>query len=157
MTAREIAQASSANSMVLRRWLGAWLDFIVLFLVFVVVAGIAGEDNFGLVLMLDVVLIAGYFIVLEAKLGWTVGKLATGLRVVDDSGRSPGLRAAVIRTILRLFEVNPFLFGGIPAGIAVNYSKARQRLGDMAAGTYVVSKKELDKMAAYAVDPSVFA
>jgi uncharacterized RDD family membrane protein YckC len=157
MTARQIAQATSANSMVLRRWLGAWLDFVALFLIFLAVAGIFGEDNFGTALMLDIVLIACYFIVLEAKLGWTVGKLATGLRVVDDSGKPPGVKAAVIRTLLRLFEVNPFLFGGIPAGIAVNYSQARQRLGDMAAGTYVVPKRELDKISAYEVDPSVFA
>lgn len=34
---------------------------------------------------------------------------------------------------------------------------ARQRLGDLAVGTYVVPKKELDKISAYEVDPSVFA
>lgn len=44
---------------------------------------------------------------------------------------------------MRLVEVNPFLLGGIPAGIAVALSTYNQRLGDMLAGTYVVVTKKL--------------
>ncbi len=154
MTAREVAMTSSANSMVLRRWLGAWVDFIVLFLIFVIVAKVMEDLDPGLLLITDVVLIAAYFILLEAKMGWTVGKLVSGMRIVNDAGQPPGVKAALLRTLLRLFEVNPFLLGGIPAGIAVNYSKARQRLGDMAAGTYVLLKKDLEKISLH--DPSVF-
>ena len=50
-----------------------------------------------------------------------------------------------MRTLLRLFEVNPLLLGGIPAAIAVLCSKNRQRLGDMLAGTYVIRTKDLAK------------
>lgn len=146
MTAREVALATSANSMVLRRWLGAWVDFIALFLIFVIVSRVMADMDPSLMLVTDLVLIAAYFIVLEAKLGWTLGKLVSGTRIVDDSGQPPGVKAAVLRTLLRLFEVNPFLLGGIPAGVAVNYSKARQRLGDMAAGTYVLPRKDLEKI-----------
>ena len=43
--------------------------------------------------------------------------------------------------------MNPFLIGGIPAAIAVMASNNRQRLGDMAAQTYVIPKKELGRLA----------
>jgi uncharacterized RDD family membrane protein YckC len=42
---------------------------------------------------------------------------------------------------LRIIEVNPLLFGGIPAGIAVILSRRKQRIGDLLAGTVVVSDK----------------
>ena len=154
MTAREVALSSSANSMVLKRWVGAWVDFIALFLILVIVSRVMADMDPGLMLIADVVLIAAYFIVLEAKLGWTLGKLVSGTRIVNELGQPPGVKAALLRTLLRLFEVNPFLLGGIPAGIAVNYSKARQRLGDMVAGTYVLPKKDLEKINLH--DPSVF-
>ena len=63
--------------------------------------------------------------------------------MVDNTGRMPGMLKAGLRTITRLVEVNPFLFGGIPDGIAVTMSKRRQRLGDMHAQTYVVQVKDL--------------
>ena len=40
---------------------------------------------------------------------------------------------------MRLLEVNPLLFGGLPAGIAILTSERKQRIGDMLAGTVVVS------------------
>lgn len=154
MTAREVAMATSANSMVLRRWLGAWVDFLALFLLFFAAAMWLGDRWGGLMVITSAVLIAAYFIVLEAKLGWTLGKLAGDTRIVNDEGKPPGFKAAILRTLLRLFEVNPFLLGGIPAGIAVNYSKARQRLGDMVANTYVIPRKDVAKISL--IDPSVF-
>jgi uncharacterized RDD family membrane protein YckC len=40
-------------------------------------------------------------------------------------------------------EANPILFGGIPAGIAIISSAKKQRIGDLLAGTVVVSGREL--------------
>jgi len=111
----------------------------------------------NLVLDFDILLVALYFIVMEAKLGWTIGKLVARTRVVDESGGLPSIKAAVLRTLLRVIEVNPLLLGGIPAGLAVNYSQARQRLGDMAAGTYVLLKKDLAKLHSERETVSVFA
>lgn len=48
-------------------------------------------------------------------------------------------RAALVRTLLRVVEANPLLFGGVPAGVCILASKRNQRLGDLAAGTLVVS------------------
>jgi uncharacterized RDD family membrane protein YckC len=40
-----------------------------------------------------------------------------------------------------LVEANPLLLGGLPAGIAILASERNQRLGDLAAGTLVVSAR----------------
>ena len=67
----------------------------------------------------------------------------TRARVVDEQWEVPGLKRAFLRTLTRLIEVNPFMLGGIPAGIIAHYSKQGQRLGDMAGGTWVVASRDV--------------
>jgi len=50
-------------------------------------------------------------------------------------------KAALIRGGLRLFEVNPLLLGGLPAGLVIISTSQKQRLGDILAGTVVVPDK----------------
>lgn len=83
----------------------------------------------------------GYFFTFEALWSRTPGKYFQGLVVVNLDGSRCGWRAALIRTLLRAVEANPLLFGGVPAGIAISASQRRQRLGDLAAGTLVVTAK----------------
>jgi uncharacterized RDD family membrane protein YckC len=83
----------------------------------------------------------GYFFICEALWSRTPGKYLQGLVVVGTDGRPCDWRAALVRMLLRVAEANPLLFGGIPAGVAILVSKRNQRLGDMAAGTLVVSAK----------------
>ncbi|HMF42775.1 MAG TPA: RDD family protein [Polyangia bacterium] len=54
----------------------------------------------------------GYYVILEAAFGWTIGKLITGTRVVDDDGNKPAVLRVLGRTLARLipFEVFSFLF-----------------------------------------------
>jgi uncharacterized RDD family membrane protein YckC len=80
--------------------------------------------------------------------GRTLGKLVTGLIVINARGTRPSVGEAVIRTLTRFIEVNPVLFGGLPAGIIADRSRCRQRIGDMLAGTYVVFAKDLALMSA---------
>ena len=40
-------------------------------------------------------------------------------------------------------EVNPFLLGGLPAGLVLMVTPRRQRIGDLVAGTYVLLKKDV--------------
>jgi uncharacterized RDD family membrane protein YckC len=82
-----------------------------------------------------------YFFVFEAFWSRTPGKYFFGLRVCQSDGSPCTLRSALIRTLFRIFEVNPFVFGVLPAGITIYISKQKQRLGDLVAGTVVVSKK----------------
>jgi uncharacterized RDD family membrane protein YckC len=67
--------------------------------------------------------------------GRTPGKRAVGLRVVRDGGGSVGLRASLIRNVIRLFEAT---LAYLPAMISILATRSNQRLGDLAAGTLVV-------------------
>jgi uncharacterized RDD family membrane protein YckC len=80
--------------------------------------------------------VLAYFVLLEGLLGQTLGKLATGIKVVAEAtGQAPGIAAAAIRTLLRLIDG---LFCYAVAFVTVLVSGKRQRLGDMAARTLVV-------------------
>lgn len=79
-----------------------------------------------------------YFFVFEAVLSATPGKLITGLRVRMSDGSALSSKAAAIRTLARIIEANPLLFGGLPAVIAISSTKRKQRIGDMLADTIVV-------------------
>ena len=84
-----------------------------------------------------------YFFLFELLWRRTPGKFMQGLVVVSADGNKPRLKAHLIRTLARIFEANPFLLGGIPAGIAIVSSDRKQRFGDLLAGTVVVSKRVL--------------
>jgi uncharacterized RDD family membrane protein YckC len=78
----------------------------------------------------------GYHVVFEAFGGGrTIGKRAAHLRVVMDGGEPVGLRASLIRNILRLLEIPLFY---LPAIVCVLATRNNQRLGDVAAGTLVI-------------------
>ena len=79
-----------------------------------------------------------YFIVMEATTGQTLGKMAMKLKVVKKDGAKIDWQASIIRNLLRI--VDGFFFYLVGA-IVVWVSKSKQRLGDMAANTIVVSAK----------------
>ena len=81
-------------------------------------------------------IIFAYLILMEAYVGWTVGKRILGMKVVDGSGNKIGLSKSVIRNLLRFVD-------GLPAfnilGIVLIASSPRdQRFGDRVAKTYVM-------------------
>lgn len=82
-----------------------------------------------------------YFFLSEALWSRTPGKYLQGLVVVDPSGGRCGWRRALLRTLFRVVEANPLLLGGLPASAAILASERNQRLGDLAAGTLVVSAR----------------
>jgi uncharacterized RDD family membrane protein YckC len=156
------AEAANANnvSMLGWRWLGCWIDLIVLGLMLVAAIAVTprsvvGEMPLATTMWIALVPMILYFPICEGIWGRTVGKLAAGLYVVDKKGNPPGLWRASLRTITRLLEVNPFLFGGVPAGIIVLCTNRGQRLGDLLAGTFVVRKSQLE-LAAKAAAVNVF-
>ncbi len=68
--------------------------------------------------------------------GRSLGRLATGTRVVRDDGGPVRLRHALIRALLGVLELWATA-GGV--AIATSLSNARgKRLGDMVAGTYAI-------------------
>lgn len=68
--------------------------------------------------------------------GRSVGKLATGLRAVRDDAGPISFQNSLVRTLLGVVEV--YLFFGVPAFFTMLVSPRGKRIGDYAAGTYVV-------------------
>ena len=143
-----VAVNADRGNMLVRRWAGCWIDLLFLavlvILVFVLAAAILPrEEGAGIALLLAALVVLGYFPLTEGLWGRSLGKFVTGTIVIQRDGSRASFGQVVGRTILRLVEVNPLLAGGIPAGIALLCTKGKQRLGDLAAGTYVVPVKAL--------------
>jgi uncharacterized RDD family membrane protein YckC len=91
--------------------------------------------NFILSLMLGLI----YFVLFEWFYSASPGKLILKLRVVREDGTPPGLWASLVRGLFRYIDG---LIFGIPAYFSMNKSGLRQRLGDRAAHTVVVSAED---------------
>jgi uncharacterized RDD family membrane protein YckC len=80
---------------------------------------------------------SAYFIISELRMnGQSLGKRKLGIRVIKRDGSSVDFLASAIRNLLRWVDFFPTFYG---LGALVTLLSARyQRLGDMAAGTYVV-------------------
>jgi uncharacterized RDD family membrane protein YckC len=128
-------------SIIARRWAAFWLD--VLFMIALGVVLMLPEKLRGFTAATWVLILVAYYPVLEGLTGSSFGKWMCKIKVVDAQGGTPGIGKAIIRTLLRLIEVNPLLFGGLPAAIAVAAFPTRQRLGDKAANTYVLRCEDL--------------
>lgn len=88
-----------------------------------------------------------YFIVLEATMGATFGKLALGQRVVMEDRSPLNWKASIIRNILRIIDGLPLFY--LTGAILVWTSDRRQRLGDRVAGTVVMSRASLEEGTGY--------
>jgi uncharacterized RDD family membrane protein YckC len=86
-------------------------------------------------------LIFTYFFIMEAAVGATPGKLATGLRVLKKDGGSCTIGAAAVRNLLRFVDALPLLY--LLGALFVAFTPYKQRLGDLAAGTVVANKRLL--------------
>lgn len=72
--------------------------------------------------------------------GRTPGKRVARLRVVRSSGRPVGFAAALIRNVLRPVDFLPSFY--LAGAITIVASRHNQRLGDLAAGTFVVRERD---------------
>ena len=146
------------------RGFAALVDFVIASLVFfgatwlfstvydLVGAPLLGA--YGVLVLLTFFLAWSYFVLLEwLWQGQTVGKRLYGLRVIRDDGAPAGFLAVLIRNLLRLVDFLPFFYG---LGLFVIIVTTRsQRLGDIAAGTYVVRapRPQLDYFSLRTVTP----
>jgi uncharacterized RDD family membrane protein YckC len=155
---RRLAMRMDAGSIIFRRWAGCWIDFIALVLVAApfLLLGVGSASRAGAAMVLALLAVLAYFPVTEGIWGRSLGKLLTGTIVVNAEGDPPGVLRAIVRTLFRLIEVNPFLVGGLPAGLFVINTKHCQRLGDMVAGTYVVRSDDLKRTKAASPAADVF-
>ena len=113
------------------------LLFVVLFLMFV--AAIPGDAALLRVAFIGSMITV--FLVFPTTMetltrGRSLGKLATGLRTVRDDGGPITAQHALTRALVGVIEI--YAFTGIPAVLSSMLSSKGKRLGDYAAGTYVV-------------------
>jgi uncharacterized RDD family membrane protein YckC len=88
-----------------------------------------------------VVVFIGYPTVFETlSRGKTLGKLALGLRVVGDDGSPVRFRQAFVRALTGLVEIWTYVLTPVPL-ISSLVSARGKRIGDLFAGTYVISER----------------
>jgi len=127
-----------------KRAVAVLIDAILLGILGYAIAGVTGGltgTGFSLSggpFFLWLLISLGYYIVMERTKGATLGKMAMKLKVVKEGGGPLDWQAAVVRNVVRLIDG---LFLYLVGAIAVWASKKRQRLGDMAASTIVVSSR----------------
>lgn len=114
-------------------WIGAFAAFVI--------TSNADDAIIGVTVTALVVLVV---VVLPTSLetltrGRSVGKLATGLRTVRDDAGPIGFRHALTRALVGFVEI--WLLAGVPALVSGLVSSKGKRLGDYAAGTYVVRER----------------
>ena len=126
------APGQTATSLV--RFLGYLIDAILLGIVNNVIDLILPASASGLVTLLQVVVSAAYFIVLNGQ-GQTVGKMIMKTKVVDmDNGQAIGYSRAALRYLMYIVMALPLLLGFL--SIPLNTEK--RGWGDQVAKTRVI-------------------
>jgi uncharacterized RDD family membrane protein YckC len=91
-------------------------------------------------LIFTVLALLGYPVIFEtATRGRTLGKMAMGLRVVSDDGGPERFRQALFRALAGVIEI--WMLTGGPAVICSLISPKGKRIGDIFAGTVVISER----------------
>ncbi|BBX46840.1 RDD family protein [Mycobacterium cookii] len=94
----------------------------------------------AIMVIFTVLVLVGYPLIFEtATRGRTLGKMAMGLRVVSDDGGPERFRQALFRALASVVEIWSLL--GSPAVICSMLSPRAKRLGDIFAGTVVISER----------------
>jgi uncharacterized RDD family membrane protein YckC len=93
----------------------------------------------GASFLFDFAFVFLYFGIVAGITGATLGKLLVGIRVVREDGSNAGVGKSLLRFICWFVDI--FLVGII----LIFTSRGHRRLGDMAAGTYVVNKEAVGR------------
>jgi uncharacterized RDD family membrane protein YckC len=94
----------------------------------------------GAYFVLVFLVLFAYDIVFETwNSGRTVGKLAAGIRVVRAGGQPVNFMTSTVRNLVRIVDFLPLFY--TVGMISVIVTRRNQRLGDLAAGTYVIRER----------------
>jgi len=128
-------------------------SLIALVIVFILIADFADLGNrlssapkwiWALLIVLVFILMSGYFAFFEwIWNGQTPGKRWLKLRVIREDGRPISFFEAMVRNLLRSFDIMPSPFYSIGL-ISVFATERDQRVGDLVAGTVVVREREAE-------------
>lgn len=132
------------------RALGAMIDIGVVLLGVAATAvlwagtlrSVPGPSATAILIAFAALLQVGYPLACETVTrGRSLGKIAMGLRVVGDDGRPEGFRQALYRGLAGLVEI--WALAGIPALACSLLTPRGKRLGDVLAGTVVISERRI--------------
>ncbi|AKN18442.1 hypothetical protein MHAE_09470 [Mycobacterium haemophilum DSM 44634] len=130
------------------RAVGALIDITVIFVGYVLglmlwAATLTEFDDAlttAILIIFTVLVMVGYPLVLEtATRGRSLGKIVMGLRVVSDDGGPERFRQALFRALASVVEM--WMLLGSPAVICSILSPKAKRIGDIFAGTVVISER----------------
>src|SRR6185295_1996987 len=129
------------------------VTMIIISIFFVIIADAASLGSrlmnapkwvIALLVVIQFVIFQGYFAVFEwIWRGQTPGKRWLKLRVIREDGRPISFFEAMVRDLLRNFDIMPSPFYSIGL-ISVFATERDQRVGDLVAGTVVVREREAE-------------
>lgn len=130
------------------RALSAMIDVTVVFIVYTIgvllgastLAQFDAAFSAAVLIIFTVLSLVGYPVAFEtATRGRSLGKMALGLRVVSDDGGPERFRQALFRALAGVIEI--WMLAGGPAVICSLLSSKGKRIGDIFAGTVVISER----------------
>jgi uncharacterized RDD family membrane protein YckC len=130
------------------RALAALVDLTVIFVAYLVgvmlwavtISDLDDALSAAVLIVFTVLSLVGYPVIFEvATRGRSLGKMALGLRVVSDDGGPERFRQALFRALSGFVEI--WMFAGAPAVVCSMLSAKGKRVGDVFAGTMVVSER----------------
>jgi uncharacterized RDD family membrane protein YckC len=130
------------------RALSALIDLTVVFVAYVIgivmwattLTDLDSALSAAVLIIFTMLAIVGYPLVFETTTrGRSLGKMALGLRVVSDDGSPERFRQALFRALAGFVEI--WMFAGGPAVICSLLSPRGKRVGDVFAGTMVITER----------------
>ncbi|MGV0744162.1 RDD family protein [Mycolicibacterium sp. XJ870] len=130
------------------RTLAALIDILVVFIAYIAgvmlwaitLSQLDEALSAAILIIFTVLALVGYPVIMEtATRGRSLGKMALGLRVVSEDGSPERFRQALFRALAGFIEI--WMFTGGPAVICSLLSPKGKRIGDIFAGTVVISER----------------
>ncbi len=136
--------AASLGSRILSGLIDVILTGVVLVVVVLLLIPLAFRTDAALTWVAIVGTMITVFLILPttvetATRGKSLGKLALGLRAVRDDAGPVSFQHSFVRALVGFVEI--YVFFGVPAFFSALLSSKGKRLGDYAAGTYVVRER----------------
>lgn len=136
--------AASLGTHIVSGLIDVLLTVVVLVVVVLLVLPLAFQTDDALLWVGVISTMIMAFLVLPTTIetttrGKSLGKLAMGLRTVRDDAGPISFQHAFVRALIGFVEI--YVFSGAPAFFSALISSRGKRLGDHAAGTYVVRER----------------
>lgn len=123
-----------------RRYIAGCFDNALAMILALVVANQFPDSQPAIQVAVMVSTYLAYYLISEGFFCTTPVKYLTGLTIRNFDGGPSTFRQTIIRTLMRILEVNPLLLGCIPAAATIFFSRDKQRMGDKIARTVVVRR-----------------